>query len=307
MAYDSRSDRILLFGGHTGGSLFTVVNDTWAYDYNTNAWTNLNPPVSPSPRAEHAMAYDSRSDRIILFGGGTADYPYFSDETWSYDVDTNTWTNLSSFAAPAARIYHAIAFDVLSDRVVLFGGFSTELRATNDTWAYEYNTNTWTNLSPTVSPYPRTDHAMAYDSRADRIILFGGGIDVRQVDNETWAYDPNANIWVEIHPATAPPPRSGHSMAYDAGSDRIIMFGGSVYGTADPAETWSYHARAPSPSIPLPLLAASVAATVVLALVVLLFWYWRTKGRKTEGSGPDQGHPPDAQRRGDPPRSRVRG
>ncbi len=51
MAYDNESDRIILFGGWTG----SVVNDTWAYDFNTNAWTNMSPDTRPSARDGHAM------------------------------------------------------------------------------------------------------------------------------------------------------------------------------------------------------------------------------------------------------------
>jgi len=34
-----------------------------------NNWTNMNPSTYPGARQYHAMAYDSESDRVILFGG----------------------------------------------------------------------------------------------------------------------------------------------------------------------------------------------------------------------------------------------
>jgi hypothetical protein len=34
-----------------------------------NTWTNMNPSTHPGARSGHAMAYDSESDRVILFGG----------------------------------------------------------------------------------------------------------------------------------------------------------------------------------------------------------------------------------------------
>lgn len=71
MAYDSQSDRIILFGGRVSVSYLGVNGETWAYDYNANVWTNRNPTYAPSARYGHAMAYDSQSDRVILFGGYT--------------------------------------------------------------------------------------------------------------------------------------------------------------------------------------------------------------------------------------------
>ncbi len=72
MAYDAESDRVILSG-------WRGLDDTWAYDFNSNTWTDVSSSVSPSARDNHAMAYDAESDRVILFGGSTG-----SDETWSY-------------------------------------------------------------------------------------------------------------------------------------------------------------------------------------------------------------------------------
>ena len=85
MAYDAGSDRGILFGG-TGGS------ETWAYDFNSNTWTKMNPVVHPSGRWGHVMAYDEESKRVVLFGGGTGITP--SNETWAYDFNSNTWTHM---------------------------------------------------------------------------------------------------------------------------------------------------------------------------------------------------------------------
>ena len=90
MAYDSESDRVVLFGGTD--SNFDL-GDTWAYDLNTNAWTNMDPATRPGARGYHALAYDSQSDRIVLFGGKTDNKQRgISDETWAYDLNANAWT-----------------------------------------------------------------------------------------------------------------------------------------------------------------------------------------------------------------------
>jgi hypothetical protein len=228
MAYDAESDRVILFGGQ-GGSTW---GDTWAYDYNTNTWTQMTPATAPSARYHHAMAYDAESDRVILFGGygGSSSL----GDTWAYDYNTNTWTQMSPPTAPSARYRHAMAYDARSDRVVLFGGFGGSYLG--DTWAYDYNTNTWTLMNPGTAPSTRCEHAMAYDAGSDRTILFGGTRGAYLGD--TWAYDCNANTWTLMGPAAAPSFRDALAMAYDAQIDRIILFGG--YNGAWLGDTWGY-------------------------------------------------------------------
>ena len=205
MAYDAESDRVILFGGGTGGGTETADNETWAYDFDNNTWTSMNPATGPSRRVAHAMAYDSQSDRVILFGGSG------SDETWAYDFDNNSWTKMEPAAGPSSRNKHAMAYDAESDRIVLFGGGagaslpppSSALR--DETWAYDYNTNTWTNMTPAMGPDPRFAHSMAYDGESDRVILFGGGVEtVLDNSNETWAYDFDNNSWTKMEPDTNP-------------------------------------------------------------------------------------------------------
>jgi len=118
MAFDSQSDRIVIFGGNTGEH----VDETWAYDFEANTWTNTNPTTKPSARSEHAMAYDSQSDRIVLFGGWTGGSGDRNGETWAYDFEANTWTNMNPTTAPAARYELAVADDCQSDRIVLLEG-----------------------------------------------------------------------------------------------------------------------------------------------------------------------------------------
>ncbi len=183
MAYDSESDRVILVGGISGFG--REIGDTWGFD--SAVWTNLTPSGSPPARSFPAIAYDSESDRIVMFGGDGSAHTTLGD-TWAYDYNSNRWTNLSSAVGPSARSNAAAAYDRQSDRVVLFGG-STESGWANDTWAYDLNTNTWTNLTSGDNPLWRGyGHAMAYDSHADRTILFGGSAP-NGVTHLTWGFE----------------------------------------------------------------------------------------------------------------------
>jgi len=245
MAYDAESDRIILFGGQPvlwGPSS----SQMWAYDYNSNTWTNLDPTTKPDARSEHAMAYDVESDRVIIFGGRADKY---KSDTWAYDFNANTWTPTSPAASPPMRYAHKMAYDTESDRIILFGGWDWD-GIKSDTWAYDFNSNTWTNMNPVTTPQARPHFAMAYNAESDRVIIFGGGKGpfrgnyIPSSLQDTWAYDFNANTWTNMEPTTMPFPRVFGAMTYATEVDRIILFGGrqnmSTNDTSGDDDTWAY-------------------------------------------------------------------
>ncbi len=188
IAYDAESDRVILFGGYDIDTN-TTFNDTWAYDFNSNTWTEMKPSVSPKPRNYAGMAYDAESDRVIMWGAGFT--------AWAYDYNANTWQELESAAGPYLRSYTSLAYDAKGDRIILYGGGEA---GNSDTWAYDYNTNTWTELKPASNPGMLGRHALAYSTAADRVILFGGQDSGAKERNGTWAYDLNANAWTDLQP-----------------------------------------------------------------------------------------------------------
>src|SRR5438132_4915241 len=221
MVYDSRADRVILFGGivmyPSSGGFKT--GDTWSYDFANDSWTPL-ATTGPSPREGPAMAYDSESDRTILFGGDTSAMPYsWDNETWAYDFNTNTWTNMTPGEArrPSVRTGHAMTYDSKTDRIILFGDTSG-ITNHNDTWTYDFNTNTWTEMKPGVSPPASVGQAMTYDSRLNRVIAHG--------NRETWAYLFATNMWTNMTAPFRSSATARFAMAYATQSGRIVLFGG---------------------------------------------------------------------------------
>ncbi|MHA1552376.1 MAG: Kelch repeat-containing protein, partial [Candidatus Heimdallarchaeaceae archaeon] len=245
MVYDSESEKLINFGGTHAEDYSS--NQTWIYDYLEDSWTNAN-----------AMAYDSESDIVIMFGGILPkDYnPYGGEtgynDTWSYDFNTNTWTNMTPSISPLGRGSSKLSYDSESDKIVLFGGYHSPTSSAyldptgevyqRDTWTYDYNTNTWENVTPSTSPDPRTGFNMDYDSESDRIILFGGSthLDPTGMEDEVWSFDLNGGTWTQMNPATTG--RRAFSIAYDTESDKIVLFGGtnSTTLTSYNDETWVY-------------------------------------------------------------------
>lgn len=232
MAYDSESDKVILYGGAHPGRDIKASDETWAYDVASNTWTNMRPASGPPEKGAVDLVYDVESDRVILFGGG-----YGDDDTWAYDYNTNTWTEMAK--GPGDHLGYRMAYDSESDRCILFGGMGyPSFIVYNDTWAYDFNTDTWTEMKPSNSPPVRNYHAMAYDTQADRVILFGGADPQDKGIMDTWAYNFNTNTWQELERGEGeyPSGRYYHTLAYNTVADRSILYGGSSGG----AETWSY-------------------------------------------------------------------
>jgi N-acetylneuraminic acid mutarotase len=199
------------------------------------------------------IVYDIESDSLLHYGGwipeqtssGYSSIQSYSNESWIYNFTSESWQNLEQLNNPGPRFSYSIAYDIASDLIVLFGGASSEDEYRGDTWSFDMNTNTWTNMSPVSSPGVRFGASMVYDSESDVIILFGG-LDFPELFGhhvqQTWVYDLDTNIWTNMEPTTQPIGRHHASMTYDTESDRVILFGGYVSSAVDEAssDTWSY-------------------------------------------------------------------
>jgi M6 family metalloprotease-like protein len=218
MAPFGHSGQAILYGGQYGATCYT---DTWLWD--GSEWTSLAPANNPGMIFDHAMAYDDARGQIVLFGGWTCgDKPTFSNQTWIWDG--NNWTQKHPAVSPSERIGHAMAYDPVSQKVVLFGGGGPG----NDTWTWD-GTN-WTKVASPVLPPGRQGHSMAFDAVRGEMVLFGGtrlpntGIPVWLSD--TWVWD--GSTWHEKSMATPPAGRTGHVLAYHAGLGAVVMIGGTA-------------------------------------------------------------------------------
>lgn len=236
LTYDVESDRVIMFGGGTiNYDAADIMNDTWAYDYNTNTWTKLG--KGPVSCIGSRIAYDAESDRVILFGGSSLSGSN-DDKTFAYDFNSDTWTKMDPEPHPSGRNYHGMAYDSESDRVLLWGGSQWD----SQVWAYDYNNNTWQAMASNEGPDTRYYLSLAYDSKADRTIIYGG---IPNKGDLTWAYDYNTNTWTLIETATNPGFLTRYAMAYSTAADKVILFGGrTLDGKFYEGDTWAFDLNA---------------------------------------------------------------
>jgi uncharacterized protein (TIGR03437 family) len=222
--FDPVRRRLVVFGGQAGG----FFSDVWAYDVAGNAWQQLAPDnAGPSRRYGHSAIYDSARDRMVISHGFT-DAGRF-DDTWAFDLASGRWQNLSpSGTRPLRRCLHHAVYDARNQQMLLFGGCASGNGPCplDDLWAFDLTRNQWTQRSSTPRPAARQWYAMAFDSRRQRLVLFGGS-GGRGSLNDTWEYDPAADAWAQLSPrGETPAARSRHEAAFVSETGATFFFGG---------------------------------------------------------------------------------
>jgi hypothetical protein len=231
---------------------FSIMQNAFTGDFTvpplTPNWTDISTTTRPPNRRLHAMAYDAAQQQLVLFGGTSYNAPGapFGD-TWL--LNGTSWTQANTPSAPAPRIAHAMTYDSIRHRVVLFGGynFGSPPNPWGDTW--EWDGVSWTQKS-TSGPVGRWFTAMAFDIAGNRVILFGGY--KYQNPNwvpldDTWAW--NGTAWTQV-PATGPSARTAHAIAYDAARGQIVLFGGISSVNQPIDDTWVLSGNSWIPKFP---------------------------------------------------------
>lgn len=116
MAYDPVHNVVVMFGGQDA----TALGDTWIWNGDSRAWTQLSPAHNPSARAGASLEWDGT--RLILFGGQTA--AGASNETWTWDgLD---WTQFAPQNSPPARAqwHSAVTYDPVRQQLVLYAHYA---------------------------------------------------------------------------------------------------------------------------------------------------------------------------------------
>jgi N-acetylneuraminic acid mutarotase len=235
--YDAPRDRMVIFGGFTGTTLF---NDTWALNLNTLAWTQLSTTgTTPSKRARHAGIFNPANNTLVIFGGynGSAIF----NDLYTLNLVTNVWTKITAGGTlPEARQGHSAIYDPGLGRMIVFGGSGAVTQLLNDTWALTLATNTWVNLNPSGSlPPARFNHGVIYDSARGRMVIYGGQTSLTVFRGDTWALSLSGNSWTQLSSGGGPSARTRMGVIYDTTHDNMTMFGGATSGGST-NDSWTF-------------------------------------------------------------------
>lgn len=161
--------RVVLFGGRTKDG---PSGETWLWD--GKKWSDEEIEDGPSPRFDHAMAYDEASGRVLLHGGCTdmlCAAPL--TDTWAFDGED--WTKVGGGESPGPRS-PGMAYDRSEPAMLRFG----------EGQGYRWDNGGW----PTAGPAPkaRSGFVVAYHPGSQGVVLFGGLNEAALESNETWVF-----------------------------------------------------------------------------------------------------------------------
>jgi hypothetical protein len=315
MAFDPVSGTAILFGGRSAGG--QLLSDTWRFGLRciaktscSLAWTQLSPATSPPARAEAAMAFDARLQRIILTAGTNGSGTL--NDTWRFDRSANTWSlETPTFQFPAGfyspnRQDTAVASchaSSLFTGALLFGGFNGSfVSPLGDTWVHEIATVLgvsdigWFNVLTQPQPAARLGHAMAYYPVSDRAVLYGGQawsqlFNRPAILTDTWnGHCSELPLWVDAAPAHNPGAKIFHAMTTGPSGLTVVLFGGSSVGFprlatgplpngADQNQTWTWGRQvACVPTDGSELLVGTEVTCLFDATAGVTFEGWTTEG-----------------------------
>ncbi|MFZ2079696.1 MAG: kelch repeat-containing protein, partial [Xanthobacteraceae bacterium] len=195
------------------------------------------------------------------FGGGSGG-GVLSD-TW--ERDGQSWTQQQD-TGPSPRWHHALAFDLVHNLIVLFGGDAGNVVPLGDTWSWDGST--WTQIT-TFGADPCFSAAMV--SSDVQIAMFGGMGASNAVFRETWTFD--GKHWTHRQDI-GPVARFSHAMSFDAARRSIVLFGGRDATGSPLGDTWEHTETDPPPpainvlSITLPSMSVSSGDPVTAGLTL---------------------------------------
>ncbi|MEQ8280544.1 MAG: kelch repeat-containing protein [Deltaproteobacteria bacterium] len=300
----------------------TAVDELVAFGWNGQTWADV-PLLGEGPvgRVGHAVTYDPKRRRVVVFGGNTGtlqvpgpDVPGFREtlgDTWELEAVRTTsdapaglrWTERSPGTTPPPRDRAAMIYDPVTERVLLFGGFDANRDPLDDLWAWDGTT--WTELTRT-QPWPpaRGGHRMVFDPRSMRIGVVAGtdreprARQLTQQDAglaDTWWWDGAA--WTSM-PGAGP---AGIGItAASVGQEPPVTITGAPLGGGDiePADTYALspsgrRVRTPSSQAPATTVPGRGATTFDTANEELLLigdldervWRWSPSGWRLHASG----------------------
>lgn len=191
---------------------------------------------------------------LYVFGGflesyDPSNYTFYSD-LWNFKVQARKWTKIVSSPSPAARAFHGAAD--AGGKMFVFGGltYTTSFFITalyGDLWAFDYSSNSWSNITVAGGPSPRGDMRLTYMN--GKLYVFAGVINgFFTMVNDLWSFDIVTRVWTQLlanGAAGSPSARITYQMVAIPEEDVLFLYGGegpASLGFPTLNDTWIYKA-----------------------------------------------------------------
>lgn len=236
LARDETRGVIVAVGGRDPAQFGVEFRHTLEFDGVT--WVLRSAAAAPAGE----MVYDHQRSQVIMCDGSEATF-----RTWAWNG--TAWTLIAT-GGPSRRSAMAVASDSVRRRVVLFGGYDTQLFThLADTW--EWDGSDWALFSGAAPPsgfFP----SMAYDPvrRVSVLLTFGGPVapDPGFVP-QTWSWD--GTRWALLSSLQTPDSQVAPTLVWSEPHESLLLLnrlaivrqeGGSI-GFHARQETWTWDGK----------------------------------------------------------------
>jgi hypothetical protein len=234
LVYDIDSDLTLASDG----------SRMWAYDLKADSWTEKGLFAPFADQGFPSLRFYDPVSGLVIALGDDDDEDTLGLELWGYEVETDTWSPIQAEPLDVGAHYQDFAYDASGDGLI---AYSSTWKPSEDgdwlfgprTWLFDLRMRTWSGRDAVTPEYSYgmwgIQPAIAYDEAAERTVMVGQG--------RSSAYDAAADRWEilyetpsEIQPGscgTRPECRHALQMVYDAVNGRLVVYGGSIYTSAE--------------------------------------------------------------------------
>ncbi len=235
-----KEGRLIIFGGQSSG----FFSDVWAFDFRAGTWKQLAADnAGPSRRYGHSAIYEAGRDRLVISHGFTNAGRF--DDTWAFDLRTNSWRDLSPGGTrPLRRCLHHAVHDETRGRMLLYGGCASGFGPCplGDLWSFDLATQRWSEITASPRPAPRMHYGRVFSSKRDQMLLFGGS--GGGLLNDLWSFSAGPTSWEPLAiSGDKPTARDRHESAYAPELDAAFFFGGNS-GSGYSNELWILRTQA---------------------------------------------------------------
>ena len=249
LAFDAGRGVVWGFGG--ADALGTQIDRLWTWNVTTAEFVDLTPaarPVAwPPGRAGAGLAYDATRGKLVLYGGWVG--AVTRRDLWEWDAAAAIWVNRTpaDVSATGATLPPGVLWplpDVWSSdhvfadpahgRVVLLHVVDLQSTGHSGAWLWNGERGTWSEATadtpPAAWPMSVSNPATAWDDDDRALFLSRNG--------ELWRWTPADDRWEVLAwhegmgaPNSLPAWLDGAAIAYDAKARKVVLFGGTVFGT----------------------------------------------------------------------------
>ena len=165
------TNNIIVYGGCRREGL---TNDTFHLNTRTMKWTELTTSgTPPSPRNNgNGCAHAQCAGKGFVFGGYDGIKIYYND-LHMFDLTSHVWTKLQPISGSLPHVRHASRMIVRDTDLMIYGGYSGDLKILTAPWAWNIEEKMWRQLEDRFFG-ERHYHTACYMRDDDSVLIFGG-------------------------------------------------------------------------------------------------------------------------------------